>query len=728
MSGLGPHPSVSPAGNTPTEPPRIKPEVAVPVPPQATAKPLPKVKAPNATGSPAPETSKTAAAGKASGSAMSVQDSAGVPDSEIQAPAKPGLPGKSKGSTQRVQNEAGRARPKLGTVAEASQSGKLSSTRPKIKERRDRQLEFSPDKDTAEEEMRFAEWVRSASTKTLRQRLREIELDSRSSSSPVRDLSQDVLRIELQERDLVNLSNWASKATADEIAKLAAHKSATDKTTDQGSAAMAAMEAAVLRQAFERAEARETQPTGLVVDDGPSPRLLTEHIFDSRVAAKLLNDLQNPRTSDAAFYSLSQMSEGPLRRLMCREDGSLASVSGRTFYRFQGSPSLERQLPHTEDRLGPPDPNAVPTIPYQITKDGSIKLTSWKSHDRVDGWMDPETYARYLFLRDSDVFAGESIGAITTGVMLKLGVNYDLAVTVGRSLGGIISAHYRGDTTRSDPVNVRPLRALIERVAPSEPNTTPRLPPRPGTRPMPAEATPSLGAETSGRRNRAETPPPSESKVGSVRLPDEAAHAEAPSARKRESGAAGSVDGPRLRDEKPAAAPLELWERLLTKAEIPQARQTIGGFRSQSVREGRFEVVIVEGPVAEQIRQTDSVARASSSVLKGEHRIHAIGLLHGENLPEGITSGPARLNLSPLKTLENYIYSVDAKIAQAGGRVETKTVLLIEHRMVAGEDIKVLQGVRRSAWIVLPGSDKTWDFADFAAIIDPSTRSWASAE
>jgi hypothetical protein len=132
--------------------------------------------------------------------------------------------------------------------------------------------------------------------------------------------------------------------------------------------------------------------------------------------------------------------------------------------------------------------------------------------------------------------------------------------------------------------------------------------------------------------------------------------------------------------------------------------------------------MILEGPVGEQIAQTDSLAQGSWALL-GEHRTHAGGMQIGENLPEGVTSAPPSLNLGPLKVVENTTRAVDKMVrAAVGGRVETLTRLKIETRSVGGKDVPVLLGVERHSWIVMPGTDKTIQFVDFAASIDPVTR------
>jgi hypothetical protein len=94
----------------------------------------------------------------------------------------------------------------------------------------------------------------------------------------------------------------------------------------------------------------------------------------------------------------------------------------------------------------------------------------------------------------------------------------------------------------------------------------------------------------------------------------------------------------------------------------------------------------------------------------------------GENLAEGVASAPAPLNLAPLKVVENVTRAVSERVKAIGGRVGTRTLLQIETRSVGGKDVPVLLGIQRQSWIVMPGTDKTFQFVDFAASVDPVTR------
>ena len=163
------------------------------------------------------------------------------------------------------------------------------------------------------------------------------------------------------------------------------------------------------------------------------------------------------------------------------------------------------------------------------------------------------------------------------------------------------------------------------------------------------------------------------------------------------------------------------WDSLVASAERPVTRQTTGGYRSNTIRSGNREVIIVEGPVGAPIPQSESLA-GYVKTLPGEHATHAGGMQLGENLPEAIVSAPDRFNLSEMKVVENAIRSTANKAADLGVQVETRTVVKSERTAQGGGDIRVLVGVEREAWIRVPGSDKLISFVRFKARIDPATR------
>jgi hypothetical protein len=167
-----------------------------------------------------------------------------------------------------------------------------------------------------------------------------------------------------------------------------------------------------------------------------------------------------------------------------------------------------------------------------------------------------------------------------------------------------------------------------------------------------------------------------------------------------------------------------LWESLESQANEPAPRQTAGGFRSNRAVSGRREVLVAEGPVGRQIPQTDTLADYVAT-LRNEHATHAIGMQVGENMPEAITSAPANLNLSGLKRFENALRGVaEAAEREGGARVETRTTLMVEHITPPGatEEVRVLVGIKREAWLVAPNSDVPLPFANFEARIDPVSR------
>jgi uncharacterized protein DUF4157 len=184
-----------------------------------------------------------------------------------------------------------------------------------------------------------------------------------------------------------------------------------------------------------------------------------------------------------------------------------------------------------------------------------------------------------------------------------------------------------------------------------------------------------------------------------------------------EEGAPVATSAPAVEGPQPAS-----WADLESAAERPTPRQSVGGYRSQGARVGDREVITIEGRVSEPISQTESLAKYTPT-LAGEHATHAVGMQLGENLPEGILSGPgADLNLSALKTVENATRDVFERATEVGASVETKTTVRVVHQMVGGEDVSVIVGVRREATVRLPGSDTSIPFVDFEVAVDPVTR------
>jgi hypothetical protein len=181
----------------------------------------------------------------------------------------------------------------------------------------------------------------------------------------------------------------------------------------------------------------------------------------------------------------------------------------------------------------------------------------------------------------------------------------------------------------------------------------------------------------------------------------------------------------------PSRPPSAGWDDLEAAVATPVPRQQTGGFRSQQVRQGNREVITIEGTVGQQLPQSESLA-GYTPTLSGEHATHAVGMQLGENLPEGITSGPAgQLNLSAMKVVENATrdvfdaaatHAADLGDGQPAAAIETKTTLHVEHQVVNGEQVPVLVGVKREAWLRFPGSDESHQFIDFEVAVDPTTR------
>jgi hypothetical protein len=172
----------------------------------------------------------------------------------------------------------------------------------------------------------------------------------------------------------------------------------------------------------------------------------------------------------------------------------------------------------------------------------------------------------------------------------------------------------------------------------------------------------------------------------------------------------------------PGGAPVPTWEELIAKADDPTPRQTANGFRSQTAAAGNRQVVKIEGQVGPPISQDESFAGYVAKQ-PGEHGTHAVGMQLGENLPEGIASAPgADLNLSALKKVENATRQVYERAQEVGASVETETFALIEKVPLNGEDVPVMVGVIRRAWLRMPGSDTGALFVDFEARVDVATR------
>ncbi len=165
-----------------------------------------------------------------------------------------------------------------------------------------------------------------------------------------------------------------------------------------------------------------------------------------------------------------------------------------------------------------------------------------------------------------------------------------------------------------------------------------------------------------------------------------------------------------------------IWDDLMERAERPVLRQSTGGFRSSPpVRSGNREVRIIEGRIGQQIPQGESLAKYIEK-LPGEHGAHGVGMQLGDNLPEGIVSAPAGLNLSQLKVYENTLREAADLAIEQGGKVETKSILMIEYVTKGGKEIPMLVGVKRETWFVPAGSDRIVPLIDLEAQIDPITR------
>lgn len=164
------------------------------------------------------------------------------------------------------------------------------------------------------------------------------------------------------------------------------------------------------------------------------------------------------------------------------------------------------------------------------------------------------------------------------------------------------------------------------------------------------------------------------------------------------------------------------WNQLVAQAEIPVQRQNDGGFRTQTAvsTDGRTKVVITEGIVGQQVRGKSTADYGIT--LPGEHSTHPVGRQVGEDVgPSAQGSAPATFNLSEMKVFENRLADAARVVAEQGGTVETRTVMVTELRNVKGQEVPVTVGVRRMADIRLPGRDPVF-LMRMEVVIDPRTR------
>jgi hypothetical protein len=324
----------------------------------------------------------------------------------------------------------------------------------------------------------------------------------------------------------------------------------------------------------------------------------------------------------------------------------------------------------------------------------------------------------------ADPFAAAAVGlARMTGTRdpHKLNNAADAGTAVGGVVGGIAGMK-RGSASEGDAVRAGKAPANAQEIRrtgyPSPPTPAARTDATP-SRPAPARSqSPAGGVITNplpgkaGATNQALDTTRPVQPAGTTRPPERPAPA---------MDKPGGPPGTPRRPDTPATAP-KTWPDLVRQAELPQARQEAGGYRSQIAESGNRSVIVVEGPVGAKLPQSESLARGTPK-LDTEHGTHAVGLQLGENLPEGIISAPGReLNLSQFKSVENAIRQVADKAAEHGARVETRTVLQVEKVSTPEGEIPVLVGATKEAWVCFPGSDRTQQFVDFSARVDPNTR------
>ena len=266
---------------------------------------------------------------------------------------------------------------------------------------------------------------------------------------------------------------------------------------------------------------------------------------DPAAVRQLLNELAKRGTSGGSALSelAALRAQHPFEQVLCREDGSIATVFGRTIWLFHGNQIVDRAL-RTYSSVEAPSPHSTPAVQFRVGADGEPQLLSPDDRGPVDATLSPNAYDTYRFLRDSDVTEGESVGAITTGVMLQLGVEYEAAIAVGRAIGGIVGAHYgieSGGGGEGQQSSSKPEVQVVERVTPE--------------------------------RARPEDAPTESVRSPSTAVPEIQPDPEPVSAISAEAS-------------QPVSELAPPWARLAARAEKPQARKSTGGFRSQPADRG----------------------------------------------------------------------------------------------------------------------------------------------
>jgi hypothetical protein len=167
------------------------------------------------------------------------------------------------------------------------------------------------------------------------------------------------------------------------------------------------------------------------------------------------------------------------------------------------------------------------------------------------------------------------------------------------------------------------------------------------------------------------------------------------------------------------------WDETSARADRPTPRRSDNGFRTETrmLVDGHTKVVVVEGVVRPPIGGA-STSRYGSR-LEGEDSTHPTGRQLGEDTGPGAQgAAPAGLNRGPLLQAENWIRRAADRAAEQGATVETRSTMVTQRRTVGGEEVDVLVGIRKEAWLRIPGADRTVPLMRFEAVIDPVTRAY----
>jgi hypothetical protein len=165
------------------------------------------------------------------------------------------------------------------------------------------------------------------------------------------------------------------------------------------------------------------------------------------------------------------------------------------------------------------------------------------------------------------------------------------------------------------------------------------------------------------------------------------------------------------------------WSAVIDSAGRPTPRKSDNGFRTETRvdKEGRFQVVVTEGIVGPPAKGKSTAPYGET--LKGEHSTHPVGRQLGEDVgPHAQGSGPSDLNLSGMKKVENRLRAIHEIAAEQGASVTTRTTMVTELRKSGNGVVPVLVGVRREAWLRMPGSDKETPILRYEATVDRVTR------